>query len=70
MVLRSKYYNSMKQLFCRHKNKICITNIYGDCINIFGCRSIWKCVKCNKRFRSDKLNEDCKIINFTIKIRR
>lgn len=55
-----------KRLFCKHKTMTCITNIYGDCINYYGCRSIWECKRCGKRFRSDKLEPSCEVINFKL----
>ena len=55
-----------KRLFCKHKSKKCITNIYGDMINDLNCRSVWECEKCGKLFFSSELNQNCKVINFNI----
>ena len=60
----------LKKLFCKHKNKKCITNIYGDLRNDFDCMSIWECENCGKLFLNSKLNRNCKVINFNIIERR
>lgn len=59
----------LKRLFCRHKNKKCITNLYGDVVNMLSTdkhiyRSVWKCTNCGKCFYSEKLDPDCMIINW------
>lgn len=56
-----------RRLFCKHHNQKCITNIYGDLINDYDCRSIWKCLNCGQLIKSDELCKDCKTINFTMK---
>lgn len=53
-----------KKLFCRHKNQICITNIYGNLINHMNCRSVWQCERCGKYFYNNKLEPRCETINF------
>ena len=55
-----------KKLFCKHKKKTCITNIYGDVRNHMNCCSVWKGERCNKIFLSDKLEPSCKVVNFTL----
>ena len=55
-----------KKLFCKHKKKTCITNIYGDIRNHTDCCSVWKCERCNKIFLSDELEPSCKVVNFTL----
>lgn len=55
-----------KRFFCKHNEKVCITNIFGDLINDYNCRSIWKCKKCGKKFKSNKLDYNCKIVNFVM----
>jgi len=60
--------NIIKRLFCRHTDKICISNIYGDFINIMSSpkkitRSIWKCNSCGKYLYESKLDPTCKRIN-------
>ena len=57
-----------KRLFCKHEEKFCVTNIHGDMINHLNCRSIWECKKCGKRFKSNKLDTDCKYVNFKRRI--
>ena len=57
-----------KRLFCKHEEKFCVTNIHGDMINHLNCRSVWECKKCSKRFKSNKLDTDCKYVNFKRKI--
>ena len=52
------------RLFCKHKEKFCVTNIYGDWINSLNCRSVWECKKCGKRFRMSQLCSDCEYVNF------
>lgn len=59
----------LKQLFCRHKELHCLTNIYGDYINIISTRSkiyrsIRQCTKCGKIIYSEKLDKTCKIVNW------
>lgn len=56
-----------KKLFCKHKEKFCVTNIHGDFINYLACRSVWECKECGKRFFSNKLEPSCDVVNFTIK---
>ncbi len=58
----------IKRLFCKHEEKFCVTNIHGDMINHLNCRSIWECKKCGKRFKNNKLDIDCKYVNFKRKI--
>lgn len=58
--------NFLKRLRCKHVNKKCLTNIYGDIINDFNCRSIYVCKDCGKYIPSNKLDKNCKIINFYI----
>lgn len=55
-----------KKLFCKHKEKFCVTNIHGDMINWIGCRSVWECKRCGKRFHSGKLEPSCSIVNFKL----
>lgn len=57
----------LKRLFCKHKEKVCITNIYGAVILDYNCRSIWKCKNCGKMFKSDELEESCDVVNFDMK---
>ena len=49
----------LKQLFCRHKDKKFIRNIYGDEINRLSTKKIyrseWKCNKCGKTIYDTKL---------------
>ncbi|QIK61262.1 hypothetical protein G7050_16025 [Dysgonomonas sp. HDW5A] len=37
----------IKQLFCEHEYQF-VRNIYGDEINFFNARSLWRCPKCGK----------------------
>ena len=36
-----------KRLFCKHA-LAWVRNIYGDEINLTGCRTLWVCEKCGK----------------------
>ena len=54
----------IKQLFCKHSDKECITNLYGDYIHYYNCRSIHRCKHCGKEIKGKQLNKGCKIINF------
>ena len=62
----------LKQLFCKHENKTCLTNCYGDYIDIASgykfptIRSIWKCKDCGKIIKSQYLVKDCSVINWAI----
>ena len=56
--------NIFKKLFCKHKDIICITNIYGNLINTMNCRSVWECKDCGKRFKSNSLCKNCNYVNF------
>lgn len=49
---------------CKHKNQRCITNIYGDAINEFNCRSVWVCLDCGSWIYKDELDANCKCVNF------
>lgn len=59
------------KLFCKH-NYITVTNLYGDAINYYSAssnkiiRSIQRCKKCGKIHKSEYLDKDCKIINYTL----
>lgn len=44
---------------CKHENIQTITNIYGDPINMFGCRSLSNCIDCGKIFKGG-LDLNCK----------
>ena len=52
-----------KRLFCKHRYKT-ITNLYGDIINTFDCRSILECTKCGKWVKSGSLDMGCDMVNF------
>lgn len=54
----------IKKLFCVHSEKECITNLHGDYINHYNCRSIYRCNKCGKQFKSMQLNSSCEYVNF------
>ena len=58
----------LKRLFCKHKEKFCVTNIHGDWIIYLGCRSVWECKRCGKRFFSGKLDPSCDVVNFEKKL--
>lgn len=45
----------IKRLFCKHKHIEFKNNIYGDPINLFNKRSMWKCTKCKKIILKDTL---------------
>ena len=46
----------IKRLFCRHYKVEFVSNVYGDQINYFNCRSFWKCVKCGEYVKSQQLH--------------
>ena len=56
----------LKRLFCRHKNKTCVTNIHGDLRNDMDCCSVWECQRCGKIFLKDELEPSCYIVNFKL----
>lgn len=55
-----------KRIFCKHNYKT-ITNIHGDLRNTFNCCSIKECINCGKRKKSNELDNNCNVVNFTIK---
>jgi len=59
--------NYLKRLNCEHKNEMCVSNYYGDCITFyaFGNRSAWFCKDCGKVSFKPELEQSCKIVNFT-----
>lgn len=44
-----------KRLFCKHTYEHAY-NLYGDQINMYNCRSIYKCTKCGKEIKVQYLN--------------
>lgn len=40
----------IKRLTCTHEDLYTITNVYGDPINFYDCRSIKQCKNCGKFF--------------------
>ena len=56
----------LKKLFCKHKKKICVSNIYGDLRNELDCCSVWKCERCGKIFLRDELEPSCSVANFKL----
>lgn len=54
----------IKRLKCKHNNLTTITNIYGDAINYYNCRSIKLCKDCGKLIRSNELDDKCNVVNF------
>lgn len=61
--------NLIKEILCKHKNQICLTNCYGDFILHVSTRkqitrSIWKCHDCGKVFLKPTLDPNCKYTNF------
>ena len=40
----------IKRLTCTHEDLYTITNVYGDPINMYDCRSIKQCKNCGKIF--------------------
>lgn len=60
-----------KKLFCPHKEKVCITNLHGDVVNLMSTkkhiyRSVWRCSRCGKCFYSEKLDPDCVTSNWYV----
>ena len=65
--------NMFKRLFCKHKNKKCLSNFHGDYIDIVSplfsnkiYRSAWQCQDCGKIIYSTSLEPACKIVNWEI----
>ena len=56
----------LKKLFCKHKQKTCVSNIYGDLRNDIDCCSVWKCERCGKIFLRDEIEPSCYIVNFKL----
>ena len=71
MVVLVLVVNKIKQLLCKHSYET-LTNFYGDYIlemSIFSSkiiRSLRKCKKCGKVYKSEFLDKNCPIINFDI----
>lgn len=60
----------IKRLRCKHTNQECMSNFYGDFINIISVkkvyRSAWVCKDCGKVIYSEYLEPSCKITNFNL----
>ena len=61
----------LKQLRCKHQNQECMTNFYGDFIDVVSThkkiiRSAWRCKDCGKVIYKEILGEDCKVINWDL----
>lgn len=58
----------VKRLNCKHTNQKCITNFYGDAINMISTkkiyRSAWECKDCGEILYSEYLEPTCKVINW------
>ena len=54
----------IKRLFCRHKHTKTITNISGDYLYFYKCRSIKLCPECGKIIKDQNPDRNCKICNF------
>ena len=59
----------IKSIFCKHKEKECLTNFNGEYINIVSTffktyRSAYQCKCCGKIIFDTELNLDCKTINW------
>ena len=57
-----------KRILCKHINQECMSNFYGDFINVVSnrkiIRSVWRCKDCGKIIYKEVLGEDCKVINW------
>lgn len=49
----------IKRLTCTHEDLYIITNVYGDPINFYDCRSIKQCKNCGKFFYHQFLDREC-----------
>ena len=49
----------IKRLICTHEDLYTITNVYGDPINFYDCRSIKQCKNCGKFFYHQFLDREC-----------
>lgn len=49
----------IKRLTCTHEDLYTITNVYGDPINFYDCRSIKQCKNCGKFFYHQFLDREC-----------
>ncbi len=63
--------NIIKRLRCKHTNKECMSNFYGDYINIVSyhnkiIRSVWRCKNCGKIIYSEYLDKDCNVVNWNL----
>lgn len=56
--------NLIKRIKCKHNNIQTITNLYGDAIIYYNCRSIKICKDCGKIIKSETLDKNCNVINF------
>lgn len=59
-----KIMKKLKQLFCKHRNTLTITNFEGIYIEYYKCRCLKICSDCGKTLKLNKPEIDCKIINF------
>ena len=62
----SLLFTFLRQVFCKHKKKVCVSNIHRDLINDIYCYSVWKCERCGKIFLKDELEPTCNVVNFKL----
>lgn len=51
-----------QKVFCQHNDTTHIRNIYGDEINLYQARSIWKCNECGARRYEQHLHPESKTV--------
>lgn len=62
----------IKRFKCKHLNKECLSNFYGDFINVISTnpkkiyRSAWVCKDCGKVIYSEYLEPSCTITNYNL----
>lgn len=65
----------IKRMRCKHQDLKCITNFYGDMINVISThkkiyRSAWVCKDCGRIICKERLEPSCKVINYMPETRR
>lgn len=53
----------LQRIRCKHDNLYTVTNVYGDSINMYDCRSIRQCKNCGKKIFHNSLDTKCNRVN-------
>ena len=59
---------NINRLFCFH-NYNTVTNLVGEMMNLYECKSIKRCSKCGKFLYLNNIDDNCYIFNFDLWIK-